>query len=168
MTRLRDMTPTPKTLWDNLSPAAQWVLRELRGDAWISEKTLRDRFADLFGSYQAEGLGTTLGQLVLHKRIQQKTAGGSFHYRARAEGLELLRAAEPAPEPDPEPVPTVYSVAGSAPELFVGVSDKGRVLLGEKPNGGGVNWTHVIDNVDALQQVLEQARVDQGRIEREL
>jgi len=270
------MTPTPEMIWANLSPAAQWVLQQLRGDAWIAEKTLRNRFADLFGTTQAEGLGTTLGQLVFLKLIQSKRAGGSFHYRARAEGLEVLRAGMPrefeaqaraeypelarhadellasaersmarvradvaalkaageepagwerttepggkgwfisgydadpgwsvsdvdiarlgrkhtekilgiglplglpplpeqawdvlAPEPDPDPVTITYAVETTTPELYVGVTDKGRIMIGEKPNGGGVNWSHQITNPDMLSQVLEQARVDQARIARE-
>jgi hypothetical protein len=57
--------------------------------------------------------------------------------------------------------------------ITVGISDQARVLIGERigDSRAGVNWiTRLGDDssVDGLQQVLEQVRVEQARVARQV
>jgi hypothetical protein len=57
-----------------------------------------------------------------------------------------------------------YRVDGTVPPLVVGVQRNGRVLLGQNTLLQGYEWIYAISNpggITALQEVLEQARVDQ-------
>lgn len=79
-------------------------------------------------------------------------------------------------EPEPERVTVQYDLPGTHPVITVGISDRARVLIGERIGDSrdpraGVNWiTRLGDDgsVDGLQQVLEQVRADQARIARQV